>query len=161
MYYYWKELKTLWQKEKLLIISNLTVSHYVFKSCLLQMFQNMSLGGKKLIVLPVLHYPMYTKGPLAPSSFHCALACWYATHTCIPLHTLILLFMILMLFQKGIFIFSNISPQWYVLFNPIPHIDKYYNNQFLILPQFSTIFCNYIKDFSYCLDVFKVRETIK
>ena len=35
-YNYWKKLKTLWQKEKLLVLSNFFFCHNVFKSCLLQ-----------------------------------------------------------------------------------------------------------------------------
>ena len=34
------ELKTLWEKEKLLVTSNFSFSHNVFKSCLLLMRQN-------------------------------------------------------------------------------------------------------------------------
>ena len=34
------ELKTLWEKEKLLVTSNFSFSHNVFKSCLLLMCQN-------------------------------------------------------------------------------------------------------------------------
>ena len=33
---YWKELKTLWQKEKLLVLINFSFRRNVFKSCLLQ-----------------------------------------------------------------------------------------------------------------------------
>ena len=41
-----KKLKTLWQKEKLLVLSNFFFFHNVFKSRLLQMRQNASTGGK-------------------------------------------------------------------------------------------------------------------
>ena len=37
---YWIELKTLWQNEKLLIMSNFFFCHNVFESCLLHMHQN-------------------------------------------------------------------------------------------------------------------------
>ena len=43
-------MKTLWQKEKLLFLSNFSFSHDVFKSCLLQMRQNAPIGGKGIIV---------------------------------------------------------------------------------------------------------------
>ena len=39
-YSYLIELKTLWEKEKLLVTSNFSFSHNVFKSCLLLMRQN-------------------------------------------------------------------------------------------------------------------------
>ena len=42
------ELKTLWEKEKLLVTSNLSFSHNVFKSCLLLMRQNEYLWSKGL-----------------------------------------------------------------------------------------------------------------
>ena len=48
------ELKTLWEKEKLLVTSNFSFSHNVFKSCLLLMRQNEYLwikGLKKLFVI--------------------------------------------------------------------------------------------------------------
>ena len=47
-YNYWKKLKTLLQKEKLLVLSNLTFCHDVFKSRLLQKCQNASILGKGL-----------------------------------------------------------------------------------------------------------------
>ena len=43
-----KELKTLWQMEKLLALSNFTFSHNVFKSPLLQRRQKASIWGKGL-----------------------------------------------------------------------------------------------------------------
>ena len=43
-----KDLKTVLQKEELLIVSNLVFCHPVFKSSLLQMHQNASTGGKGL-----------------------------------------------------------------------------------------------------------------
>ena len=39
-----KKLKTLWQKEKLLVLSNSSFCHDVFKSSLLKMRQNASIG---------------------------------------------------------------------------------------------------------------------
>ena len=42
------ELKTLWEKEKLLITSNISFSLNVFKSCLLLMHQNEYLWSKGL-----------------------------------------------------------------------------------------------------------------
>ena len=48
---YWIKLKTLWQKEKLLIMSNFSFCHNVFKSHLLQMRQKASSSGKWLINL--------------------------------------------------------------------------------------------------------------
>ena len=39
-YNYLIELKTLWEKEKLLVTSNFSFSHSVFKSCLMLMCQN-------------------------------------------------------------------------------------------------------------------------
>ena len=47
-YSYLIELKTLWEKEKLLVTSNFPFSHYVFKSCLLLMRQNEYLWSKGL-----------------------------------------------------------------------------------------------------------------
>ena len=41
-YHYWKELKTLWQKKKLLVLSNFYFCHNDFKSHLLQMRHNAS-----------------------------------------------------------------------------------------------------------------------
>ena len=41
-------MKTLWQKEKLLVLSNFSFCHNVFKSCLLQMLKNASSCGKRL-----------------------------------------------------------------------------------------------------------------
>ena len=46
--YYWKKLKTLWQKEKLLILSNFFFCQNVFKSRLLQIRQKASTSGKGL-----------------------------------------------------------------------------------------------------------------
>ena len=40
--------KTLWQKEKLLVLSNFSFCHNVFKSLLLRMCQNASISGKGL-----------------------------------------------------------------------------------------------------------------
>ena len=42
------ELKTLWEKEKLLVTSNFSFSHNVFKSCQLLMCQNEYLWSKGL-----------------------------------------------------------------------------------------------------------------
>ena len=42
------KLITLWQKEKLLVLSNFSLCHDVFKCRLLQMRQNASIGGKGL-----------------------------------------------------------------------------------------------------------------
>ena len=42
------EYKTLWEKEKLLVMSNLYFSHKVLKSCLLLMRQNEDLWSKEL-----------------------------------------------------------------------------------------------------------------
>ena len=42
------ELKTLWEKEKLLVTSNFFFTHNVFKSCLLLMRQNEYLWSKGL-----------------------------------------------------------------------------------------------------------------
>ena len=47
-YSYLTELKTLWEKEKLLVTSNFSFSHNVFKSCLLLMCQNEYLWSKGL-----------------------------------------------------------------------------------------------------------------
>ena len=47
-YSYLIQLKTLWEKEKLLIVSNFSFSHNVFKSCLLLMHQNGYLCNKGL-----------------------------------------------------------------------------------------------------------------
>ena len=41
-----KKLKTLWQKEKLFVLSNFLHCQNVFKSRLLQRLQNASIGGK-------------------------------------------------------------------------------------------------------------------
>ena len=45
-YYYWKNMKTLWQIEKLLILNNVSFCHDVFNSRLLQVRQNASIRGK-------------------------------------------------------------------------------------------------------------------
>ena len=47
-YSYLIELKTLWEMEKLLVMSNFSFSHNVFKSCLLLMCQNEYLWSKGL-----------------------------------------------------------------------------------------------------------------
>ena len=47
-------MKTLWPKEKVLIMSNLTFGHNVFKSHLLLLRQNASAGGKRLTVQKML-----------------------------------------------------------------------------------------------------------
>ena len=47
-YNYLMEMKTLWEKEKLLVTSNFSSSHNVFKSCLLLMCQNEYLWSKGL-----------------------------------------------------------------------------------------------------------------
>ena len=44
-YNYLIEKKTLWEKEKLLVTSNFSFSHNVFKSCVLLMRQNEYLLG--------------------------------------------------------------------------------------------------------------------
>ena len=44
-YNYWK-LKTMWQKEKLLVLSNFSFCHIVFNWCLLQTCQKASIWGK-------------------------------------------------------------------------------------------------------------------
>ena len=46
-----KGLKTLWEKEKLLVTSNFSFSHSVFKSVLLQSRKNQGLFGKALTTL--------------------------------------------------------------------------------------------------------------
>ena len=46
-YNYLIESKTLWEKEKLLAMSNFSFSHYVFKSCLVLMRQNEYLWSKE------------------------------------------------------------------------------------------------------------------
>ena len=46
---YWKELKTFWQNDKLLILSNFPFSHNVIKIRQLQMRQNASSSGKRVI----------------------------------------------------------------------------------------------------------------
>ena len=48
-YNYLIEQKTLWEKEKLLVTSNFSFSHNVFKSCLLLIPQNEHLWSKGLI----------------------------------------------------------------------------------------------------------------
>ena len=48
------ELKTLWKKEKLLVMSNFSFSHYVFKSCQLLMRQNECLWSKGLNMFALL-----------------------------------------------------------------------------------------------------------
>ena len=47
-YNYLIEWNTLWEKEKLLVTSNFSVFHNVFKSCLLLMCQNEYLWSKEL-----------------------------------------------------------------------------------------------------------------
>ena len=49
-YRYMIELKTLWKKEKLLVTSNFSFPHNVFKSCLLLICQNEYLWSKGLIL---------------------------------------------------------------------------------------------------------------
>ena len=44
---YWKKLKTLWQKEILLVFINFSFCHDVFKSHLQQRCRNVSTGGVK------------------------------------------------------------------------------------------------------------------
>ena len=46
-----KGLKTLWEKEKLLVTSNFSFSHSVFKRLLPQTCENQGLFGKGLICL--------------------------------------------------------------------------------------------------------------
>ena len=48
---YWIDLETLWQKEKLLVLSNFFFCHKVFKSRLLQKHQKVSTWGKGLSTL--------------------------------------------------------------------------------------------------------------
>ena len=50
-YSYWKELKTLWQKKKLLILNNFFLCPSVFKSRLLHRRQKASICGKGLNLL--------------------------------------------------------------------------------------------------------------
>ena len=45
-----KGQKTLWEKEKLLVMSNFSFSHHVFKGLVLQTHKNQGLFGKGLIV---------------------------------------------------------------------------------------------------------------
>ena len=45
-----KGFKTFWQKGKLLVLSNFFFCHNVFKSRLLQMHQNASIGGLNYLV---------------------------------------------------------------------------------------------------------------
>ena len=47
-YNYRKKLITMWQKEILIILSNFSFCHDVFKSCILQKCQNVSIGRKGL-----------------------------------------------------------------------------------------------------------------
>ena len=49
-YSYLIELKTLWEKEKLLVMRNFSISHNVFKRCLLLMHQNEYLWNKELML---------------------------------------------------------------------------------------------------------------
>ena len=50
-YNYWEKLKAFWQKEKLLVLGNFSFCHDVFKSRLLQMRLNVSIGEKGLNTL--------------------------------------------------------------------------------------------------------------
>ena len=51
-------LKTLWEKEKLLIMSNFSFSHSVFKTLVLQTRKNQGLFGKGLkLILPFTNSP--------------------------------------------------------------------------------------------------------
>ena len=43
-----KELKTLWEKEKLLVLSNFSFFHCIFKTLVLQTRKNQGLFGKGL-----------------------------------------------------------------------------------------------------------------
>ena len=43
------ELKTLWEKKKLLVMSNFSLSHNIFKGLVLQTRKNQGLFGKGLI----------------------------------------------------------------------------------------------------------------
>ena len=45
------EKKTLWEKEKLLVMNDFFFSHTVFKSCPLLMHQNENLWSKGLIMI--------------------------------------------------------------------------------------------------------------
>ena len=47
-YNYWNKLKTLWQKVNLLVLSNNSICHNVFKSPLLQMCQNVSIMWERV-----------------------------------------------------------------------------------------------------------------
>ena len=48
---FWKELKTLWQKEKLFVLSNFTFCHYVFKRRMLQRHHKVYTYGKGIHLL--------------------------------------------------------------------------------------------------------------
>ena len=52
---YWIELKTLWQKEKLLVLSNFSFTHNVFKSRKLKLRQNASASRKGFIIMNPWH----------------------------------------------------------------------------------------------------------
>ena len=54
VYNYLIDLKALWEKEKLLITSNFSFSHNVFKSCLFLWCQNKYLWSKGLNLSPTL-----------------------------------------------------------------------------------------------------------
>ena len=49
-----KGLKTLWEKEKLLVTSNFSFSHSVFKRLVLQIRKNQGLFGKGLTHMQIL-----------------------------------------------------------------------------------------------------------
>ena len=55
-YNYLIEKKTLWEKDKLLVTSNFSFSHNVFKSCLLFMHQNEYLWSKGLKMAEMAEY---------------------------------------------------------------------------------------------------------
>ena len=48
-YHYWIELKTLWQRKELLIMSNFSFCHNVFNNCLLQKHPKVSERGLSLL----------------------------------------------------------------------------------------------------------------
>ena len=59
-YPYWKELITLWQKEKLLIMCNFLFCHNVFTYRLLQGHQKASICGKGKSILCLIHWVIET-----------------------------------------------------------------------------------------------------
>ena len=51
VYNYLTELQTLWKKEKLLVTSNFTFSHNVFRRCLLLMSEHIYGGKVRLVAI--------------------------------------------------------------------------------------------------------------